>query len=105
MSAPAIPLKEFDEEMAVTRRVLERVPNDKVEWKPHPKSFALGHLAQLVAGMPFWFQGVLRESHIDLGSSGGYSFEPIEKLLARFDAGVKVAHDALAEVTGDALNE
>ena len=44
-------LPEFDQEMASTRRVLERVPSDKGEWKPHPKSFALGHLAQLVATM------------------------------------------------------
>ncbi len=38
-------LPEFDQEMATTRRVLERVPSDKVQWKPHQKSFALGHLA------------------------------------------------------------
>lgn len=42
-------LPEFDQEMATTRRVLERIPTDKGKWKPHPKSFSLGHLAQLVA--------------------------------------------------------
>lgn len=46
MTAPAIPLEEFDQEMATTRRLLERVPGDKGSWKPHEKSFALGHLAQ-----------------------------------------------------------
>jgi len=35
--------------MMLTRRLPERVPSDKVQWKPHPKSFALGHLTQLVA--------------------------------------------------------
>ena len=45
-------LPEFDLEMNTTRRVLERVPTDKGEWKPHEKSFSLGHLAQLVATMP-----------------------------------------------------
>ena len=45
-------LPEFDREMATTRRLLERVPNDKGQWKPHEKSFALGHLALLVAWMP-----------------------------------------------------
>jgi len=44
MSEPAIPVKEFEHEMASTRRLLERVPGEKGEWKPHPKSFALGHL-------------------------------------------------------------
>jgi hypothetical protein len=48
-------LPEFDLEMATTRRVLDRVPTDKGKWKPHPKSFSLGHLAQLVAGMPVIF--------------------------------------------------
>jgi len=47
-------LPEFDQEMASTRRAIERVPSDKGSWKPHPKSFPLGHLAQLVAGMPGW---------------------------------------------------
>ena len=47
-------LPEFDQEMATTRRVLERVPSEKGDWKPHPKSFSLAHLAQLVAGMPSW---------------------------------------------------
>ncbi len=39
-------LPEFDQEMATTRRLLERVPSDKAAWRPHPKSFPLGHLAQ-----------------------------------------------------------
>jgi len=42
-------LPEFDQEMATTRRLLERVPSDKGSWKPHPKSFSLGHLTQLVS--------------------------------------------------------
>lgn len=54
-------IPEFDEEMAGSRRVLERVPSDKGEWKPHPKSFALGHLAQLVSWMPGWIANTLRE--------------------------------------------
>jgi hypothetical protein len=49
MTESVIPLKEFDQEMASTRRLLERIPNEKGTWKPHQKSFALGHLAQLVA--------------------------------------------------------
>jgi hypothetical protein len=40
MDTPAIPLKEFDAEMATTRRLLERVPSEQGTWKPHPKSFA-----------------------------------------------------------------
>jgi uncharacterized damage-inducible protein DinB len=103
MSQQAIPLKEFDQEMATTRRLLERVPTEKGEWKPHEKSFALGHLAMLVAWMPGWIALSLRQDHIDLAQAGGYSFEPTEKLLAMFDQNVSDAHAALEEVTGDAL--
>jgi uncharacterized damage-inducible protein DinB len=105
MTAPAIPLDEFDQEMATTRRLLERVPDDKGQWRPHEKAFPLGHLAQLVAGMPGWIAPTLREPHIDLATGEGYSFQPTAKLLSEFDKNVAAAHDALASVTGAALDE
>jgi len=82
-------LPEFDSEMATTRRVLERVPSDKGEWKPHPKSFSIAHLAQLVAGMPGWITATLRTSALDLGNFKGYSVETTETLLAVFDKNVR----------------
>jgi uncharacterized damage-inducible protein DinB len=45
-------LQELDQETAVTRRVLERVPEDKLDWRPHEKSFSLGQLAMHVATIP-----------------------------------------------------
>jgi uncharacterized damage-inducible protein DinB len=104
MAAPAFPLSEFDREMASTRRLLERVPDEKGEWKPHEKSFALGHLAQLVAGMPGWFPMILDQTELDLSEGPSYSFEPTSVLLERFDAAVEKARDALSRVTGDDLN-
>ena len=47
-------LKEFDPEMAATRRMLERVPASKVDWKPHAKSKSLGELATHIAELPRW---------------------------------------------------
>jgi uncharacterized damage-inducible protein DinB len=105
MSSSVIPLKEFDQEMASTRKLLERTPSEKGTWKPHQKSFALGHLAQLVSWIPGWITKSLREPHIDLAQSGGYSFESTEALLRSFDENVREARDALAEVTGPALDE
>jgi uncharacterized damage-inducible protein DinB len=100
MTTPAIPLKEFDQEMASTRRLVERVPGDRGQWKPHEKSFALGHLAQLVSWMPGWITNSLRQPHLDLGQAAGYGFEPTEALVREFDRNVREAREALAAVTG-----
>ena len=105
MTAPAIPLAEFDLEMATTRRLLERVPGERGEWKPHEKSFPLGHLAQLITWMPSWITRTLREPSINLAGGAGYSFQPTDYLLAEFDGNVRAAREALAEVTGAALEE
>src|SRR5262245_31770681 len=88
-------LPEFETEMATTRRVLERVPSDQGTWKPHPKSFSIAHLAQLVAWMPGWITNALRETSLDLSGGGGYSNEKTETLLAMFDKNVKEARDAI----------
>jgi uncharacterized damage-inducible protein DinB len=103
MTTAAIPLKEFDQEMTSTRKLLERIPSEQGTWKPHEKSFALGHLAQLVARMPGWITMTLREPHIDLARGVGYSFEPTDVLLREFDTNVREAREALAAVTGAAL--
>ena len=88
-------LPEFDQEMAVTRRLLERVPGDRADWKPHPKSFSLGHLAQLVSWMPGWIANTLRDTRLDLQGTAGYSLEKTETLLAGFDQNVREARAAL----------
>lgn len=98
-------LKEFDQEMASTRRVLERVPTDKGAWKPHSKSFPIGHLAQLIAGMPGWSGTVARGENIDLTKTPGYSFEPTEKLLALFDRNVVETKKAVEEMNEEDLDK
>lgn len=104
MSNPVIPLEEFDQEMATTRRLLERVPGDQGQWKPHEKSFPLGHLAQLVALMPGWITQTLLKPDIDLASGSGYSYEETATLLALFDRNVQEAREALSSVTGAELD-
>ena len=94
-------LPEFEQEMATTRRLLERVPSDKGTWKPHPKSFALGHLAQLVAWMPGWVANTVRQTELNLSSAPRYRFETTETLLAMFDTNVQEAREALT-ATDDA---
>lgn len=99
----AIPLAEWEAEMQTTRKLLERVPSEQGQWKPHEKSFALGHLAQLVSSMPGWITRTLREDSIDLAEGGGYSFQPTGALLDAFDENAKHATAALGEVTGGDL--
>jgi uncharacterized damage-inducible protein DinB len=94
-------LPEFDHEMATTRRVLERVPSEKADFKPHPKSFSLAHLSLLISGMPGWLTRTLRETELDLGKFAGYSNQKTETLLASFDKNVKEAREAIAS-TSDA---
>jgi uncharacterized damage-inducible protein DinB len=88
-------LPEFDLEMKTTRRLLERVPTDRGQWKPHVKSFSLGHLAQLVSWMPGWVTKAARGEDIDLAHAGGYSYEKTETLLDGFDRNVREARAEL----------
>ena len=96
MSIGAALIPEFEQETATTRRVLERVPSDKGDWKPHPKSFSLAHLAQLVAWMPGWLPNMLRQTELNLAASGPYSRESTATLLELFDRGVHEGREALA---------
>lgn len=89
-------LPEFDQEMAATRRVIERVPDDDPNWKPHPKSFSIAHLAQLLAWLPGWIGQTLTTTELDLASGGGYSVERTETLLRAFDESVRSSRDAIA---------
>lgn len=59
-------LNEFDAEMANTRRMLERMPERLTDWKPHEKSMAFNRLAALVAEMPSWVVGMLKDGKHDI---------------------------------------
>ena len=104
MKQPAIPLTELDAEMATTRRLLERVPTEQGQWKPHEKSFPLAHLAQLVSSMPSWIARTLRDTSIDLAGGSGYSVQPTDALVAAFDENVRQARSALESVVGAELD-
>ena len=94
-------LPEFDQEMATTRKVIERVPSDRADWKPHPKSFSIGHLTQLLAGMPGWFVMMIESDSLDLAAGGGYGSHSTEGQLEKFDAGVAKARAALSRVSDE----
>jgi uncharacterized damage-inducible protein DinB len=89
-------LPEFDHEMTTTRKLLERVPDGKLEWKPHAKSMSLGALATHVATIPHWGEITLTQSEIDLGGAGTAELvRSRTELLARFDKNVAATRSAL----------
>ena len=99
MSIAETLFSEFEQEMKTTRRMLERVPTDKGQWKPHEKSFSLGHLAQLVSWMPGWITNTLTSDSLDIGGQSGYSYEKTETILDVFDRNVREAREAIAAAT------
>ena len=89
---------EFEQEMKTTRRLLERVPTEKGQWKPHEKSFSIGHLAQLLSWMPGWIANTLTTDSLDISGPSRYSYEKTEALLDVFDKNVQEAREAIASV-------
>ena len=90
-------IPEFDHEMGTTRRLLERVPQDGLGWKPHPRSMSLGELAQHVATLPMWGHVTLARAELDLAEGPRPELvHTVEGLLALFDGHVRQARATLA---------
>lgn len=91
-------LPEFDHEMAVTRGLLDRLPDDAFDWKPHERSFSLGGLATHLAQLPHWGLAILDDDHYDLAQSSG-SHAALRgtraEVLETFDAHVAEARTRL----------
>jgi uncharacterized damage-inducible protein DinB len=95
-------LPEFDQEMANTRKTLERVPMDNYEWQPHTKSFNMGRLATHVAQLPSWAQVTINSDELDL--AGGYDQpkpQTNQELLDLFDSNATEARKALEGASDD----
>lgn len=94
-------LPEFDQEMANTRKSLERVPEDKLGWKPHEKSGTMAWLAGHVANLPSWAIFAIKQDSLDLAPQGApVQAAPAAKsrkeLLATFDKNAAEARAAIA---------
>ncbi|HEY0544118.1 MAG TPA: DinB family protein [Pyrinomonadaceae bacterium] len=101
-------LPEFDHEMANTRKTLERVPDDKFDWKPHEKSMSLGNLATHLSNIPMWAVYAISQTSIDLAPEGEppMKVEPAtsrQEVLDRFDESVKSAREAIEGATDEQL--
>ncbi|MGA2098311.1 MAG: DinB family protein, partial [Candidatus Acidiferrum sp.] len=99
-------LPEFEEEMKNTRKVLERVPDDKWGWKPHTKSGTVGWLAGHIGTIPEWISMTISTQEFDYAPVGGPPYEGPKianrkELLAAFDKGSAEARAALASVSDE----
>lgn len=94
-------LNEFREEAAITKRVLERVPDDKLTWKPHAKSMSLGQLAWHVANNPGDLARLVQLDSFDIAQVSFVPPQPNSKdeILAAFGQGVRDAERCLAGMT------
>ncbi|MBM3290198.1 MAG: damage-inducible protein DinB [Candidatus Hydrogenedentes bacterium] len=94
---------EYQHEMAVTRTVLERVPDAHWGWKPHPKSMTMGVLASHLAEMQWWAIGTMKDDVwvMDMATYKPFVAANTAEALAAFDQNVA---DAVAAMTG-ASNE
>jgi uncharacterized damage-inducible protein DinB len=99
-------LAELDREAPRTRRALERVPQGRDDWKPHPKSMPLGRLAGLVASMPSWVTLIIEQNELDVNPPAGggqYQQPATSQLVETLERHVVKARESLTKTTDDFL--
>jgi uncharacterized damage-inducible protein DinB len=100
-------IREIEQESTTTRRVLERVPEDRLTWKPHAKSMSVGELAMHVASIP----GVITEwavkDSIEMSAADGRTPQPksTAEVLTAHDESLKKAKAALAQIGDEGLQK
>lgn len=97
-------LPEFDQEMQSTRKVLERVPDDKWDWKPHEKSGTVGWYAWHISNLPGWTTMTIKVNELDVAPKNGAGPaqpkpENRQQALAQFDKDVAEGRAALSTVS------
>jgi len=92
-------IQEFDQEAPITRRVLERVPLDKKDWKPHERSTSLGNLVSWLANAPGFTASMLHEDGLEVADWETFPVPAsTSELLSVFDQGSRAARESLAKL-------
>lgn len=110
MSYAELVLPEFDQEMANTRKVLERIPEDKLDWRPHPKSNTIGWNACHLAEIPGWVEGTFAAPQWDIEPEGGEPYRtPVrnsrQEILDLFDKNVASARKTIENAQDSQVSE
>lgn len=100
-------IKELESEAAITRKMLARIPTDKLDWQPHPKSMRMGHLATHIAELPSWITLGFTTNELDFATN---EYKPTvvtktEEILEIFEKSVADGRAHLLESNAPRLNE
>src|SRR5438874_13561651 len=103
-------LSEFDHELSNTRKALERVQEEKFDWKPHEKSMTLGRLSQHLAELPDWMTLIVENDSFDMAPPGAPPrqrphLKSRAELLESFDKNTAAARAALAATSDEQLRK
>ena len=98
-------LVEFNSEVPASGKCLERVPESKWEFKPHPKSMAMGYLAMLVAEIPLWITVMIEQGEIDFMTFKHAQPKTANELMVHFWENVSKARNALQNATEADINK
>lgn len=96
-------LHELNMEYPATRACLEKIPESLFEYKPHPKSMAMGYLAQLVAEIPLWITHMVKDGEIDFAKFNHGSPKTSEELVNYFEENMASARKALENANDEDL--
>lgn len=96
-------LEELKAESAASRKCLERIPENLFDYKPHPKSMAMGYLALLVAEIPLWIAVMLEQGEIDFATFKHLETKTTQALVEHLDENLKRAANALSNATEERL--
>lgn len=97
--------KELEQEAQTTRKMLERIPDEKYDWQPHPKSMTIRQLATHIAELPGWVPMVLNSDELDFATT---PYTPVEtantgELMAYFEKNLDAAREQLKNTAEDQL--
>lgn len=100
-------LKQLNDEAKTTRKMLALVPNDKYDYKPHPKSMGMRHLVAHIAELPAWIPMAINTDELDFAAMD-YTPTPVDNtddLLALFEKSLEEARAALISENGARLGQ
>lgn len=103
-------IPQFEHEIAITRKTLERIPDEKFAWKPHAKSMTLGELVSHIAQIPVWTVPTIADSALDLAPVGKEPYKTPQKnsraeILLEFDKSMAAAMEILPDTSDETMLE